>query len=135
MTKEKKRFMEMCSVAYDVQTTTDRVVFLTFSGHVNSFDLSVAISKERYHERLMDRDFIYLDVNYDKKIEELRGFLGGGKIAYVEANDLGIKDIGKTFFIKEGENSFSKIVLHGITANGYTSGDRDLPQLYKEMAY
>lgn len=133
MTKDKERFLKMCEAVYDVQVNTDRVVFLTFSGHVNSFDLSVGLSKERYNEKAMSSHFVYLNDNYDREIEELLGFLDESRIKYVEANDLKIHDIGKTFFAKKGEDSFMKVRLDGITINGYSSGNDVYAQLYREV--
>ena len=85
--------MQIFALGYLVQEHTDYCVFMNFSGHVDSFEIDIRESKERYNNEVCRASFkTKFDSYFDYKNENSEG----NRLAWLKAKRDVLKEILET---------------------------------------
>ena len=96
MLERTRLILKIMHLAYLVHEKTNYCIFFSFSGHIDSFDLDIRESKERWQARVLETHFCtsykaLRDNGVDAKLADLKskimvleGILADGEIAYEE---------------------------------------------------
>ncbi len=67
----KKEFLEICSILYDIQTQTEMCIFLNVSGHVNKFNFTISKNKIDYLEKIYEKEWESLETKNLSKQKQI----------------------------------------------------------------
>lgn len=106
-TEERQRLIvEVMTLAFAVHENTDYCIFIDFSGHVNSFSISIRESKERWQNKVCETELATVIGEYQS---------AGDVDSYLKA----AKDV-LTQILKDGEIPYEMLTRHVDTVYHYT---------------